>query len=378
MHQITIYPVANGDTCQITLENGRRMLLDYRHLKKAEDGNGPEIDLASRLRADLEAAQRDYFDVVAFTHGDEDHIENSTEFFELEHADKYKGDGRIKIKELWVPAALILEPVEGSKEWPEFAILRQEARYRLKQGKGIRVFSKPDMLKNWLDKEGIKLDDRRNLITDAGQIVPGFSLANDKMEIFCHSPFVKHTDGGDIERNAASLIFQIRLDGGSGKHFNYMAIGDSKYDVLEDIVSTTKFHKNMDRLNWDLLNVPHHCSYLALSDVKGSDITTPKPLIEEFLLRGQEDAYIVSSSYPIPDESSSYQQTQPPHIQAKKCYEKYLRQVKGRRMLVTMEEPNTARPKPLVFEISHMGSKLVTPPRSGAAVAGSIVPPRAG
>ena len=30
MHQVIFYPVGNGDTCQIVLENGKRILLDYR------------------------------------------------------------------------------------------------------------------------------------------------------------------------------------------------------------------------------------------------------------------------------------------------------------------------------------------------------------
>ena len=40
---------------------------------------------------------------------DLDHIMGSTEFFELLHAAKYQGDGRIKIRELWVPAAMLIE-----------------------------------------------------------------------------------------------------------------------------------------------------------------------------------------------------------------------------------------------------------------------------
>src|SRR5882724_12957022 len=109
MHKVTFYPVGNGDTSQIELSNGKRILLDYRHLKKTENGEGPEINLAAQLRDELKKANRSDFDVVAFTHADADHIDNSTEFFELQHAEKYKGGDRIKIKELWVPAAMILE-----------------------------------------------------------------------------------------------------------------------------------------------------------------------------------------------------------------------------------------------------------------------------
>lgn len=112
-HKISFYPVGNGDTTQIVLANGRRILFDFCHREKASDPNTPEIDLKTRLKDDLRKADRDYFDVVAFTHADLDHIQGSTDFFELQHAKKYHGEGRIKIRELWVPAAMLLEEADS-------------------------------------------------------------------------------------------------------------------------------------------------------------------------------------------------------------------------------------------------------------------------
>ena len=103
IHQVIFYPVGNGDTTQIILSAGRRVLFDFCHREGAEDDGTPEIDLKAVLKEDLTAAGRDYFDVVAFTHADPDHIQGSTDFFELQHAKKYQGEGRIKIRELWVP-----------------------------------------------------------------------------------------------------------------------------------------------------------------------------------------------------------------------------------------------------------------------------------
>lgn len=378
MHQVIFYPVGNGDTSQIILENGKRILFDFRHIKKAENEKSPEIDLKSRLSDELKKADRDSFDVVAFSHGDKDHIENSTDYFELLHAKKYQGDGRIKINELWVPAAMILETAANDEQSDEFVIWRQEARYRLKDGNGIRVFSKPDKLKDWLEENELTLDSRRHLITDAGQIVPGFSLGVDGVEFFCHSPFIKHVDEGDDLRNPASLVFNVRFQAGANT-FDYLAIADSEWEVLEEIVDITKYHGNEDRLKWDLYNIPHHCSYLALSDDKGETETIPKPLVEELLLYGKEGAYIVSSSKPIYDSKEGREQTQPPHIQAKKCYVKYLKKVDGAKFLTTMEEPNGINPEPLVFNIdsggiSRGGVKLA----SAVATVTSMAAPKAG
>jgi hypothetical protein len=92
------------------------------------------IDLPAELRKDLEARKRDYYKVVAFTHLDDDHIRGASDFFYFEHAKKYQdkvnGNNRIKIRELWVPAAVITE--EGCTD--EDRTIRQEARCRLKNG----------------------------------------------------------------------------------------------------------------------------------------------------------------------------------------------------------------------------------------------------
>lgn len=381
VHKIVFYPVGNGDTCQVILAGGRRILFDFCHLRAAEDDADPRIDLKKQLKEELDAANRDDLDVVAFTHADTDHISGSTEFFDLRHAAKYQGEGRIKINELWVPAALLIDEVKRDQLSNEFAILRREARHRVLEGKGIKVFSKPkrlmdEWLRQALKDRGEPETARDYLFVDAGTLVDGFSLAADGAEFFCHSPFIKHCDEGDDLRNEAALIFNVRLRA-DGADYDFLQIGDSTWEVLEDIVSITKVHKNEDRLKWNLLNIPHHCSYLALSDQKGDKETEPKPLVKELLLHGKKDAYLVSSSDPIPDSKDMYEADQPPHIQAKNAYETYRKKVQGRRVVVTMEEPNASKPEPLTFEVTVGGVTWIKA-ISGAPAVLASKPPRAG
>lgn len=379
MHKVIFYPVQNGDTSQIILSNGKRLLFDFRHLNRGEKEDDPAIDLKNQLNSELAKAKRDYFDVLALTHADLDHILHSTEFFELWHDPAYQGDGRIKVNELWVPAAMILDTAttEQWKAKTEFVLWRQEARHRLLKGEGIKVFSKPKMLKSWLEKNGLTVESRLDLIVDAGDLVPGFSLEEDGVEFFCHSPFIKHVDEGDDLRNDASLIFQVRFEV-AGIQTNYLAVGDSTSDVLEDIVHTTKEHENEDRLEWHLFNIPHHCSHHALNSEKGEKETVPLPLVKELLMYGQSGAYIVSSSKPIDNTREAYQQKQPPHIQAKNCYKRYLDCIGGRRLIVTMEEPSPQKPQPLEFHITSGGVDLDTSTSSGVNIIISSPAPRAG
>jgi hypothetical protein len=101
--------------------------------------------------------------------------------------------------------------------------------------------------------------------------------------------------------------------------------------------------------------LPHHCSHHALNPEKGDRETIPVPLVEELLLLGQNNAYIVSSSKPIEHDTEAYDRKQPPHIQAKNCYENYLDKVGGRRFIVTMEYPTPQKPQPLEFKITSSG-----------------------
>jgi len=370
MHKTTFFPLGNADCCRIDLNDGRKMLFDYAHCRDPEDKEDLRIDLYAALHEDLEAAGRDYFDVTAFTHADDDHIKGATEFFYLEHANKYQGDGRVKINELWVPAAMIVE--ENLKE--EAKVIRSEARYRLKLGKRIRVFSRPERLKEWLEKEGIKLEDRKHLITDAGQLVPGFNKMPNGVEFFVHSPFAKRVENGLVDRNESSLIFHVTFNF-NGQETKFMLIGDTTHEVLTEIVDVTKYHKREARLQWDIFDVPHHCSYLALGDERGKDKTEPVPNVKWLFEQGNRGGILVSTSRPIPDNDED---PQPPHRQAANYYKERASKIGGD-FAVTMEHPTEANPKPLVITIDGSGATLKKLIITGGAAAGISRPaPRAG
>ena len=123
MHKLTFYPLGNADCTLIGLDNGQNILFDYADMGDPSDDEDRRINLPSSLREDLEAEDKDFYDVVAFTHADDDHIHGFSEFFYLEHAAKYQDDDRIKINDLWVPAWVILE----SGLTGEARMLRREA-----------------------------------------------------------------------------------------------------------------------------------------------------------------------------------------------------------------------------------------------------------
>jgi glyoxylase-like metal-dependent hydrolase (beta-lactamase superfamily II) len=101
---ITVFPLGNADGLRIDVANGQKILVDFGNQHNPDDPYDQRCDLAEELRADLRKNKRDYFDVVCFTHLDADHCDGASDFFWFDHAAKYQGEGRIKIRDLWVPA----------------------------------------------------------------------------------------------------------------------------------------------------------------------------------------------------------------------------------------------------------------------------------
>lgn len=367
MHKLTFFPLGNADCCRIDMESGKQILLDFADVKCYDDPSDKRIALPARLKADLSG--RAYYDVVAFTHLDDDHCKGSSEFFYLEHADRYKGEGRIKINELWVPAAAVVEP--GLEDCAR--AVRQEARHRLREGKGIRVFSRPELLRSWLENEGLSLESRSHLITDAGQLVPGWDKAIDGVEFFVHSPFATVLDDRTVvERNADCLVlhatFSVR-----GVDTKVLFGGDIEHEGLDEIVRITRHHDREVRLESDVIKIPHHCSYGSLGPEKGDTCTVPTEniayLYEQKL---NSNAILVSSSRSVPTDADD---NQPPHRQAKNYYTN-LEAVGS--FEITMEHPFPSAPQPLVVEIGMSRGRIKRSFSAGAGLATASTPPRAG
>lgn len=372
MHTVTFFPLGNADCCRLDLEGGQKILFDYANTKCPDDPADKRIDLAEELRKDLKTAKRDSYDVVAFTHLDIDHFCGSTEFFELRHAAKYQGKDRVKINEMWVPAAVIYEERADLPE--EGRVVQAEARYRFEAGEGIRVFSRPAKLEGWLKSRGLTLESRSHLVTDAGQLVPGYSLAAQGAEFFVHSPFAsKQNDGTFLDRNTCSLVMQVVFEV-LGRQTKLILPADTTHDVWTEIVGITRFYGRSERLEWDLFKLPHHCSYLSISPEKGKDETEPVDAVRwVFEDQGQPGAIIISTSDPIPTTGDD---VQPPHRQAANYYRRN-RAERGL-FVVTMEHPKPSAPEPLVITIDHRKATIKKRAIAGSLAVTSVSAPRAG
>jgi hypothetical protein len=374
MPQITFFPLGCADTSLIELQDGRRMLVDYANKRSGDEGD-KRCDLPARLKADLKAAGRSSYAVAGFTHLDEDHCKGASDFFHFDYKVEYQGAGRHKIETLWVPAAAITETNLDADAWA----IRQEARHRLRKGAGILVFSRPERLRAWFEEEGLSMASRAHCFIDAGQLVPAFNLYIDGVEFFVHSPHAKRTDDRGLEdRNGDSLVFQARFREG-GTNTDVIFSADVDHIILSEIVQITRWHGNDDRLHWNVYHLPHHCSYKSIGPEKGVDKTVPVADVKWLCeTQGEPDGYIISPSKPIPYKGTlEDEDVQPPHRQAAAYYQADVLN-DPKHLLVTMSEPSSFSPKPIVIAITADGAVKMPSGTGGAKVAAAVVAPRAG
>ena len=374
--KLTFHPLGDADCTRLDLADARKILVDYADMRDPSDAGDRRVDLPAELRTDLRGAKRDYYDVVCFTHLDKDHTNGAGDFFWFDHARKHQGEGRIKMRELWVPAAAILE--DGLDDCAR--IIRQEARYRLKMGSGIRVFSRPIKLKGWLESNGLTLESRASLITDAGNFVPGFSLTSpERVQFFIHSPFGWRQDNNEVvDRNQDSVVFQATFLEGTRETYA-LFMSDIDHESIEHVVTASKRHKNEARLLWDVFKVPHHCSYTAIGPDKGDDETKPTNEVKWLCeVQGRERHTMISTSWSIPVKGSKEDEdVQPPHRQGA-AYYKRVASARDGQFKVTMDLPSASKPKPTTIEISDRGARLLTVSATVGVASIVSTPARAG
>src|SRR5262249_27967326 len=101
---LSFFPVGNGDMTLITLESGRRILIDVNIREAADDPNDNTPDVITKLRDRLkrDSTGRLYVDAFLLSHPDEDHCNGLKKHFHLGPAkDWSKISDKIFIREIW-------------------------------------------------------------------------------------------------------------------------------------------------------------------------------------------------------------------------------------------------------------------------------------
>jgi len=334
---MTFFPVGNGDMTLIQTKTNKYIMIDC-NIRNAE--NDDKIyDCNEYLQDNLPIDDGQiYLDAFFLTHSDNDHCRGIRDYFNL-CAPEDSDDDKIRIDELYVPAKLMMDETHYNEDADA---IREEAQRRLDllgtdeadtPGNRIKIVGYSKELKDYADA-----------IVPAGETISDINGNMDYgAEIFVLRPVKKANDDEESDVNDCTASFKITFEINGG---TYVAIigGDLKCENWKEVIEL-----NPD-MTFDLLLAPHHCSWHAVSS---EDTHTGKadPVIEEFLEKSKENAYVVSSSKVIKRDGDN-----PPSYRAKNVYIKNLK--KQDRFKCTAEYPNADDPKPLTFKITGQGFSI--------------------
>ena len=175
---------------------------------------------------------------------------------------------------------------------------------------------------------------------------------SDKVEIFIHAPF---KDDCAAARNETSLAIQeVTLLDPSGGVGRFLFMGDLAYETLKKIFEYSEAHDRAERIAWDVLLAPHHCSKKAMYTTEDGKDELHQDVLDLLAAHCDKDPIVVVSSAAFP--ASNGPGDNPPHVIARRRYEEIASTV-----ICTGEHPDAEAPQPVVFVVDADGVTLLDP-----------------
>ncbi|HKT29158.1 metallohydrolase [Dyella sp.] len=343
--KIEFFPVGKGDMTLMTLESGRKILIDVNIRTAADDENDDEtIDVAALLRErlDRDADGRLYVDAFLLSHPDEDHCRGLTTHFHLGAPGNWsKKDDKILIREMWSSPIIFRrkKDVDGkvcadAQAWWDEARRRVNlykstaSKASIKDGDHIQVLGE--------DKNG-KSDGIDDILVKTGTEITkiGGKLDDGFKGLLLGPRLVSKEEAETLTgKNHSSTIIRFTLKGGTVMDAcRFLTCGDAEVENWERVWARNK--STPENLSYDVLLVPHHCSWHALSYDSWSDLREKAEVSKDArqaLSQARDGASLIASCNEIKDDKND-----PPCIGAKREYEAIAASVKGT-FLCTDEE----------------------------------------
>lgn len=333
---VTFFPVGNGDMTLFSTEDKINFLIDCNIRKEAEDDESDWYDCNKYLHDNLESDSNQlYVDAFFLTHSDHDHCRGIDEYFNLCSPDDCDVK-KIRINELCVPARLL---VDEDLTNDDAKALRVEAERRLD------LYDKDEfnLAGNRLKIIGYseELTDYADITTVAGESIEELNGESDfGCDIFVLRPVKENTDDEDAGVNECTASYYISFTMGDDT-YSVVIMGDIECENWKEVISLNEGKE------YDVLLAPHHCSWHAIST---EDKTTGSidSIIEEYLDKSKDKAYIVASSKKIKRDADN-----PPSYRAMNAYKKHLKN--DSRFICTADEIYNGEPIPVKLKITAQG-----------------------
>lgn len=350
----THFQVGNGDMTLISLESGRRILVDCKITLCADDPNDDAADVGTQLRdlLDRDGSNRLYVDVFLLTHPDQDHCAGLRRHFHLGLLSQWNShDDKIVIREMW-SSPIVFRRAERKTPLCEDALAwRKEARRRVALFRAQDYAVDGDRILILGEDVDGKTDDLGRILVTAGSTFARICGAADaSFEGLLLAPLLASSDDEAevLSKNNSSVIVRMSLSaGGNPEAGRYLLGGDAEVAIWEKIWDRYR----PEDLKYEVLVAPHHCSWHSLSWDSWSDKREAAKVSQKArnaLGQAVPGAHIISSSGEIKDDEKD-----PPCIRAKREYLAILDAGRGAFRCVA-DEPDD---KPLEMQVTSFGPK---------------------
>lgn len=359
--KIEFFPVGNGDMALLTLESGKTILIDINIRVAADDENDDEaIDVAALLKDRLQrdTSERLYVDAFLLTHPDEDHCRGLIRHFHLGKPEDWKKeDDKILIREMWSSPIIFRRKKEACETicddadaWWNEASRRvklykaERLKTSIKDGDRIQVLGE--------DKDDRTADIPDILVKTNSEISKICGKVDGSFKAWLLAPqLVTKEEAENLSgKNHSSTVIRFSIKGGDQDDAGrFLTGGDAQVENWDRVWVRNK--NSSERLSYDILLAPHHCSWRSLSYESWSESNgTAKvdPDARNALSQARDKAFIVASSKEIEDDDID-----PPSFRAKVEYESIANAVNGTFVCVADECENDV----LVFEIDANGPR---------------------
>jgi hypothetical protein len=370
---IVFYPVGNGDMTLIETESGRKILIDTNIRDAADDPDDSTLDVAKKLKQRLnrDAEGRPYVDVLLLSHPDQDHCNGMDKHFHLGPVNNYpRKSDRIVVREMWSSPVVFRRASKDHTLTHDAKTFQKEAVRRVELFRKERTAADGDrVVILGEDIEG-KTDDILEIVLKIDSVSNRVNGASDdtiSMRLLGPLPVADEDDEAELSKNHSSTIFQFTLAAGNEPDAcRYLTGGDAEVAIWERL---WKKHKiDTDRLSYDLMLTPHHCSWHALSYDSWSEMRDRAEVSADArsaLSQARVGANIIASSFLIDDDDDD-----PPCFGAKREYVAIAKAAKGEFRCVG-ECPRPTAPDILEFEVTEHGPRLKATRSSVEGVGGA-------
>ena len=355
---VTFFPVGakNGGMTLIKLNNlSKTTILVDCSIGDESIADYCDVNQELRHRLPSDSSGRPYVDAFILTHRHDDHVKGLKKHFHLGPIKDYnpkEDELKIIVRELWSSHNFWKPESESYSLCDDAKAFNTEMRRRVELYKSAKIIQEEGNRAIIVGKDiDGKTDGLEEINYDIGDVFCKINNldVSEKMEGYILSPIVQQENEEDecfTDKNRQSVVFQLTVTQGSYKNKILMA-ADAECLVWEYLWK--KYKTDISKLEYDILPVPHHCSWHALSYDSQSKNDNPKVCVaaKNALSQKKEGAFLVSQSKIIKDADQD-----PPSEAAKNEYVDFAGEAQ---FICTNEYPNEKKPEPIEFNLTENG-----------------------